>query len=95
MFARVTPGRTDVATIAQLRQLTEERLIPAFRQMPGLVHYLALFDDQTGQTLSITVWETREQATAPPARLGDVRSEYEALGLEFGPTQTFEVAAQA
>lgn len=95
MFARVTPGRTDVATIGQLRQLTQDRLIPAFQQMPGLVHYLALFDDQTGQTMSITVWETKEQATAPPARLGDVREAYEALGLEFGPTQTFEVAAQA
>jgi hypothetical protein len=95
MFARITPGRTDLATIGQLRQLTEDRLIPAFQQMPGLVHYLALFDDQTGQTLSITVWETREQAMSPPARLGDVREAYEALGLEFGPTQTFEVAAQA
>ena len=95
MFARVTPGRTDVATIAQLRKLTEERLIPAFQQMPGLVHYLALFDDQTGQTISITVWETKEQASAPPTRLGDVRAEYAALGLEFGPTQTYEVAAQA
>ena len=95
MFARVTPGRTDLATIAELRRLTEEKLIPAFKQMPGLVNYLALFDEKTGKTLSITVWETREQATAPPARLRDVRALYEGLGVDFGTTETYEVAAQA
>ena len=95
MFARVTPGRTDLATITELRRVTEEKLIPAFKQMPGLVNYLALFDEKTGKTLSITVWETREQATAPPARLGDVRALYEDLGVDFGATATYEVAAQA
>lgn len=95
MYARVTPGRTDVATADQVRRLTEETLMPAFRQMPGLRDYLALYDETTGHVMSITIWETREQATAPPPQLADVRAKYEEAGVDFSAPVTYEIVARS
>ena len=54
------------ASIAEIRKRVEEELLPIFRRSPGFVGFEAVHT-ASGYFLSLSTWETREQADAATA----------------------------
>lgn len=104
MIIRCATGRFDPAQFGTLRSFAQERLAATMRSLPGFCGYTAGFDQESGQFLAVSVWETVEQAQAADAAAAPLRAEFAALH-EAGstpPIQTegalpryFEVIARA
>jgi heme-degrading monooxygenase HmoA len=92
MYARVTHIRMKTSTIEEAITKTREAILPELEGDPGFKGAYILGDRETGESMTITMWESEdaERASAPKVgeRLGRL-SEYFA-----GPPQkstTFEV----
>lgn len=71
MWAQVIQGGTTPEQRDEMDRLVREELIPALEKEPGFVGSLNLEDRENGHGMMIMVWETREQAAAPPPLWGD------------------------
>jgi hypothetical protein len=71
MWAQVIQGGTTPEQRDEMDRLVREKLIPALEEEPGFVGSLNLEDRESGHGMMIMVWETREQAAAPPPLWGD------------------------
>src|SRR6266852_1204571 len=95
MFARVVtvqgaPGRTPSPDLL-------ERAVQAAQKQPGFKALYVLADRGTGKLLSISLWETEQQAKALEQAGAQMRQEaVSALGATMAPTdEVYEVAAQS
>jgi hypothetical protein len=91
MFMRVARAGVDLQAAVAVRRLGEERLRPAFEHLPGFRSWLIGADAEQGRIISITLWETREQAVGVSGALADIAREYEALGVLFTAPEIYEV----
>jgi hypothetical protein len=71
MWAQVVQGGTTPEQRDEMDRLVREELIPALEKEPGFVGALNLEDRESGHGMMIMLWETREQAAAPPPLWGD------------------------
>ncbi len=97
MYARVTPNRgSDPSQREEVLRLVDENIVPALQQMPGFKGYLALYDENSGTGLAITLWETRDQADSLGASsaMRSVLERFEALGMTFETPKIYEVVKQ-
>ena len=93
---RVSRGSFDPSRFAEVdavNKKTSEYLIPAIRQLPGLIHCYAGVSPE-GSIVQVSIWDTDEHA----AQLGrlkemivDARREMEAAGVTFTPIVNYPV----
>ena len=60
-YTRLSTYDLTNGTFAELSGLVEKGLLPSFAKEPGFVNY-GLVDAGNHKVLSISIWETREQA---------------------------------
>jgi heme-degrading monooxygenase HmoA len=89
MFARVITAQAGPQGFDGIKDLAAEQL-PTATQQPGFKGFYLLTNAETGQVITISLWETREQM---PAGIRDQgRPE---TGLTPPHLETYEVALRA
>jgi hypothetical protein len=93
---RVSRGSFDPSRFAEVDAVNNkvsEYLIPAIRQLPGLIHWYAGVSPE-GSIVNASVWDSDEHA----AQMGqlkemtvDARGEMEAVGVTFTPIVNYPV----
>jgi hypothetical protein len=82
-FAEVDAANTRVAAY----------LVPAIRQLPGLIHWYAGVSPE-GSIVNVSVWDTDEHASQMnqlKEMVVDARAEMETLGVTFIPIVNYPV----
>jgi hypothetical protein len=95
MIVRISTGYFDADKHDAVKKLlTEggERLIPAIKKLPGLVHYYSAIDKAAGKIVNVSVWDTLEHAQQM-ASLKEMHAEglkMTALNVRFDPMVNYE-----
>lgn len=95
MYARVTRSKVQPERVDEALSWFEQSALPQAESTPGFAGALELFDRETGQALTVTLWETAEARTASEEMAASVRSEaeseaeFEVLGIERFEARTF------
>jgi hypothetical protein len=91
--SRATFDPSRFAEVDAMNKRTSEYLIPAIKQLPGLIHFYAGVSPE-GSAVQVSVWDTDEHA----AQLNhltemtiDARGEAEAVGVAFTPIVHYPV----
>jgi hypothetical protein len=92
-YVRVQLVSLDPAKSRQIARFTEKQLVPKFRRLPGFRRYTAAADLVAGHGVTISEWDTREQAQGQLTAL-DVGEETADLGIEIEAIYVYEVVAQ-
>lgn len=93
MYVRVTPYSFDPARLDETMQFTEERLIPALRQLPGFRRYVGSGDRATGRGVVLTERDEQEHAQNLRTALSGVLIQNIAdLGMRLGGPTDFRSA---
>jgi heme-degrading monooxygenase HmoA len=74
-------GLTD-AQIEQINEELQERVMPKIRSMAGFKGLFSLYDDTTGKSVSITLWESKDAMTASEADANTIRDEASDIAQE-------------
>lgn len=95
MILRLSRGQFAVDAhdeVARGLSQAQDDLIPAIRQLPGLVRYYAAIDRASGTMVNVSVWDTREHAEAMASlrEMSELRAVFEALGVAFEPIVNYE-----
>ena len=93
MYMRVVRGRIDPANIDEAVTQLGQDLAAAVRRLPGCQSFVGGGDRATGQTITVSTWDTEEHARYSQDALGDVASRIQALGVQVNPPEIFEVTA--
>jgi heme-degrading monooxygenase HmoA len=64
MFARITTAQTKVAWLDKFIKIYRESIVPAAKQQKGYCGAYFLVDRKTGKGVSITLWDSEEDALA-------------------------------
>lgn len=91
MYIRVMRGRFSSANTDEAVRLARDQLVPTLKQRPGFRSYHAGLNRDAGTLISISGWDTREQAQEG----GVARGPFEALGIRFEAPEIFEVTVEA
>jgi hypothetical protein len=73
MYMRVTRSRMDPARIDEASPLVQD-IVAAIRRLPGFQSLTIGGDRATGQSISVSTWDTEEHARWSPDGLGDLPS---------------------
>jgi hypothetical protein len=95
MVLRITRGRIDPARSAEAQRIMDEQVLPAMRQLPGFQGHQGGINRGTGQSVSITTWDTEEQAMALRDKIAAKAEALFALGLVIESSDTYELVPQA
>jgi quinol monooxygenase YgiN len=90
MYIRVTRGRFGAENTDEAVRVARDQLVPGLRQRPGFRHYYAGLDHDARTLISISAWDTREQARAAQTAYGP----FESLGIRFEAAEIFEVTVE-
>jgi hypothetical protein len=94
MYVRIAPVRFDLSLAETVIKLTNEVIIPLFQSQPGFVRYQAGLDRKQGTGVSLTFWETREQAQALSDAFLSIAPQLQAATLEIGPAAVYEILVE-
>ena len=96
MFARVITAQAGDNGFDNLIRVANQEL-PNARQQPGFAGFFLLVDDSTGNVITISLWETREdmEAVAQGTTAGVHDEAVPETGLRSLRLETYEVAAHA
>jgi len=93
---RISSASFDVGRLAEVDAMNKrvsEYLVPAIRQLPGLIHYYVGLSPE-GSIVHVSVWDTDEHA-AQMGQLkemtGTARREAEAVGVMFTPMVNYPI----
>ena len=89
--ATFEPGR--FAEVDAMNTKTSEYLIPAVKQLPGLIHFYACVSPE-GQAVHVSVWDTEahaKQLDTLKEMAVTARAEAEAVGVTFHPIVNYPV----
>ncbi len=91
MYARVTTARVQPGKMDEAISIMRDSTYPANRNQQGFKSAILLTNPKTGKALSITLWETEDDATAQAAPTNP-----RSVGLLTGPSvrEVFEVSVQ-
>jgi heme-degrading monooxygenase HmoA len=90
MYLRLTRSRFDPAIYDQVAPLARE-VHAAIDRLPGLLHHHLGVDRTAGTSATVTVWDTEAHARYAREALGEAIGRLEVLGLEFDPSEIFEM----
>jgi hypothetical protein len=94
---RVSRGTFDPVRFEDVERMTRESgkyLIPAIRQLPGLVDYFAAASP-SGSMVHVSIWDTDEHAqqmSRLKEMIVDARKAAEAVGVTFVPIVNYPVS---
>jgi hypothetical protein len=91
MFIRVMRSHFDPSRVGEILHHGSEQLTPTFKRSPGFRTAMAGLDMPGRRLISISSWDTREQAIGVGSALVSLASELEALGLQFEEPEIYEV----
>jgi len=80
MYMRVVRARIDPAKVDEAINQVGQDLAAAVKRQPGCQSFMAGGDRATGQTITVSTWDTEEHARYSMDALGDVASRIQALG---------------
>ena len=92
-YVRVTLLSADQSRQAEVERFANEQFIPKLRQLPGFRRWVAA-GDGAGHGLTISEWDTQEQAHAGMEALG-LAQQIAGLGLKAETVYVYEVTNQA
>ena len=69
MYARVTSAQIDQENIEEFKNIYEESVVPAAKKQKGFRGITLMFDLNTGDGLSISYWNSEEDAIATEKNL--------------------------
>jgi quinol monooxygenase YgiN len=93
---RVSPGQFDPARFADVDAMNtavSAYLIPAIRQLPGLIHYYVGVSP-TGSIVHVSVWDSEEHAAQMShlkEMVVDAAQAAEAVGVTFTPKVDYPI----
>jgi hypothetical protein len=91
MHLRLIRGSGEPAKYDEFTGLAEES-IARLKTRPGFAGYYAAGNRDTGAFLTLTIWETEEEANAPLQDIvGDLLQRVHELGAHMEAPETFEV----
>jgi heme-degrading monooxygenase HmoA len=95
MFARVVTAQAGAQGLDRFIGIAREQL-PGASQQPGFQGFYLLTNAETGQLITISLWDTQENMQAVEAQAAKTRHQ-DAPGLGLTPPQleTYEVAMHA
>jgi len=64
MFARVTTAYLSIDKADEAIRITGEDIMPAAKTQKGFRHFFAFSDRKTGKGITISIWDTEEDAIA-------------------------------
>lgn len=92
MYARVTRSKNPPETIDQATSWFEDAILARAKAQPGFVGVLDMYDRETGNGLTVTLWETTEARDASESMAADMRGEAESsLDAEIVGVERYEV----
>jgi hypothetical protein len=94
MYVRITPIRFDLARADAVIQVTNDVVIPLFKGLPGFRRYQGGLDRTQGVGVSLTYWETREQAQGLSDAVRPIAPQIQDSGVELGAPAIYEVVAE-
>lgn len=95
MFARVSTFQGPPDRTAEGIRVAREQILPAARLQDGFKGIYLLYDDESGRSLSITLWETEEDMKASEEAARRARTESaETTGDVVVGVERYEVALQ-
>jgi hypothetical protein len=94
-YVRVTPFRFDPTREEEVTRLSEERILPALRRLPGFRRYVSGVDRAAGRGVSVSEWDDQTHAQGLREALGGLVGQAEALGVQFEAPQVYEINLQA
>lgn len=92
-ISRATFDPSRFAEVDAMNTRTSEYLIPAVRQLPGLIHFYAAVAPE-GSAVHVSIWDTVEHARQLDTLKEMVviaRAEAEAVGVTFQPIVNYPV----
>lgn len=93
-FSRATFDPSRFVEVDGMNTKTSKYLIPAVKQLPGLIHFYAGVSPD-GSMIQISVWDSEEHS-AQLNHLKEMvviaRREMEAVGVTFTPVATYPVS---
>jgi hypothetical protein len=95
MYVRITRGRFNLSTEADIQRIVEEQVIPALQKLPGFQRYIGGLNRSTGMLTAVSLWDTEEQASFSREAVISAIPALMALGVTFEPAETYEVTADA
>jgi len=93
---RISRGNFDPARFDEVQAAiasTSRYLIPAIKQLPGLISYYAV-SSPDGSTVHVSIWESDEHAQQMgrlKEMIVDARGEFEQVGVTFTPIINYPV----
>jgi heme-degrading monooxygenase HmoA len=75
MFARVSRYQEDIDKIDEATRLSQEKILPQVESMAGFLGVTTLANRTTGETLSITYWESEDAMRASEEEANRLRAE--------------------
>jgi heme-degrading monooxygenase HmoA len=91
VFTRVISAQTTADGLDGVIRFAREQL-PGFQAVPGFKGFYLLTDRDTGDLVTISLWETQEDVQGVEARAAQVRSEAaESTGVAQPPARIYQV----
>lgn len=90
MYIRVMRGRFSPANTDETVKLARDQLLPTLKQRPNFRKYYAGLNHAAGTLITISTWDTREQALEAQTVWGPLES----LGIHFEAPDVFEVTVE-
>jgi heme-degrading monooxygenase HmoA len=95
MFARVSTFQGPPDHTAEGLRVAREQVLPAAKLMDGFKGIYLLYDQESGKSLSLTLWETEADMRASEEAANRVRAQSaEASGERVINVERYEVALQ-
>jgi len=89
MYLRMTRGHSDPTRVDEAMRLMPD-IVAATQRLPGCQGVQSGIDPTTGETLSVSSFDTREHAQFSRDSLGDVLVRLQALGWQGEAPELFE-----
>lgn len=93
---RISRGNFDPARLEEVQAMTaatSRYLIPAIKQLPGLISYYAMTSPE-GSTVHVSIWESDEyadQMSRLKEMIVDARQDAEKVGVTFIPIVNYPI----
>jgi quinol monooxygenase YgiN len=99
MYIRINRGKFDPARlddVTAILRASEEKLVPAIRQLPGLQSYHTGIDVASGTMITVSIWDTAEHAAAMSGlpEMNAQRPLLQEQGFVFDPITIYEILWQ-
>lgn len=95
MYARVNQIQDRPEHLDESERYAEEKIVPQLQTVPGFLGVLSLVDRDTGRSLAITFWDSREAMDASEAEADRLRGDIsQGTGSEFRTVDRYEVAVR-